>query len=493
MLGNKKTLETNNQGVVPNFPVSIKINKDEVTQTFIEYIAVQHETYFHNSPDTLIGNTVPSIVYENSRFDAEHVDGILSYLIGARAHLFNSVGIFPVFNEDAFFRVAQDFVANKLLKDPRFKHLVKDTSVLVERSLIQAFPKLLRERDLEEAKRSAQDIELNQEAARILKENGITTDIFLLCYLAGIAGSKKSLLGNKTNADVAFENCTQLIIPFRKDGGHFTVAVVHCTQEGNQRCAHIKYYDSLGAGLEHQYKSQLSKFFIKMGFQKVLYSCLSQREQKEKYNCGIFAAFKAIDFANAHAGNDERLLINLDVDYRELFAYFRCRVVEMLSESGCNISLSQEFITKLKEQQSAREIREAQQALESTKNENEIDQEAQESMFSWLGSAISTYYNASTAYFSLKRKRDVAESDKIEDKQSKKESKKESDPFLGANDNRILNLHRKTFIANRYWSTPSVVIEKQNALSFSEDSIDNSAHEDGSISHLSKKQKREIQ
>ncbi|MCS5709305.1 hypothetical protein CC99x_010350 [Candidatus Berkiella cookevillensis] len=412
MLGDQKLCKSDSHDENALDKAFIAISKDEITQSYIQYIEEQHISYFHNIPGAQMGDTVPSIVTRHSRFDAEHLDGILRYLVGARAHLVNTLGIFPVFNQDAFYRLARDFVVNKILTEPRFQHLVKDTTPLVERSEVKDFPELLEERDLEEAKRSAQDREANQEAAKILKENGVGSDTLLLYYLEGIARSEKSYLGNKGNEHISFENCHQFIIPFRKDDNHYTVAVVQCTQEGEQRCAHIKYYDSLGAGLDAKYKQQLAKFFINMGFSRVLYNSLSKREQRDKYNCALFAGFKAIDIANMHVGDDERLLKNLDNDYAALFDSFRYRVVEMLTESGCNISLSPEFTRQLKATQKVCELQEECQDLKNIECGNATQSEAG-GIFSWLGSVINRYtpYFGETESSAKKRSREEFERD----------------------------------------------------------------------------------
>lgn len=424
MLGDQKLCNTGSKDENALDNAFVVINKDEITQNYIQYIQEQRISYFLNAPSAQMGDTVPSIVTRHSQFDAEHLDGILRYLVGERAHLVNTLGIFPVFNQDAFYRLAQDFVVNKILMEPRFTHLVKDTTPLVERSKVKDFPELLEARDLEEAKRSAQDREVNQEAAKILRENGITSDVLLLYYLQAIARSEQSYLGNREREDILFDRCDQFIIPFRKDGNHYTVAVVQCTQKDEQRCAHIKYYDSLGSGLEAKYKSQLAKFFLNMGFPKVLYSNLSKREQKDKCNCAIFAGFKAIDIANMHVGNDERLLKNLDVDYVALFDFFRYRAVEMLTESGCNISISNKFTQQLKKTQKINELQEEFQNLKSIECENIIQPETASGIFSWFGSVINRY----TPYFGRaesspqKRKREEFEQDNIhEDKATNKE------------------------------------------------------------------------
>ena len=420
MLGDQKlsTIGSIDENFLDN--AFIAINKDEITRSYIQYIEEQHISYFRNAPSAEMGDTVPSIVTRHSQFDAEHLDGILRYLVGARAHLVNTLGIFPVFNQDAFYRVAQDFVVNKILREPYFKHLVKDTEPLVERSEVKDFPELLEARDLEEAKRSAQDREANQEAAKILRENGITSDVLLLYYLEGIARSEQSYLGNREREDVLFDRCDQFIIPFRKDGNHYTVAVVQCTQKDEQRCAHIKYYDSLGAGLDVKYKSQLAKFFLNMGFPKVLYSNLSKREQKDKYNCAIFAGFKAIDIANMHVANNERLLENLDTDYVALFDYARCRIVEMLRESGCNISLSPEFTLLLKEKQRVRELQDECEGLKNIGSETATQSETGGGIFSWFGSVINKYtpYFGGAASSSQKRSREEFERDNMHEKKT---------------------------------------------------------------------------
>lgn len=410
---------------------SIEVTKDEVTNAYLQYLIAQHQSYFDTAPSAKRGEAAHSIVEINSRFEAEHVNGILRYMVGARPQLSNSVGIFPVFNQDAFNLVAHHLAVNKILANPDFQYLVKDTAPLIELSDCQFFPELLKERNAEEKRRNEQDKEADDIAQTTLATNGINSDMMLVWYLQAIASNSHSFLGNLANPTLTIENCSQLIIPFRKNENHYTVAVVNFISEDNNQIAKIQYYDSLGEDLDTSYKNQLAMFLMEIGFQRIDYKCVSKPEQNDKCNCAIFASFKAIDLSNENIGNTEQLLQGLDLDYSALFNYFRNRVTEMLRESGCNISLSPEMIAQIKLEQAER------------------DKPKQPGIVSWL---TGTLYNAAAALIKspMKRLAEDSESENLT-----------FDPFVM--DDVVNNVfHRRTVIAKRIYPVPSAALMDDN-------------------------------
>lgn len=356
---------------------SITVSKEEIVAAYENYLIEQGQSYLQALPGSESSDSdapVPSIVDLHSQFDAEHLEGIIRSLVAARPHLYLNVGVFPVFNVDAMQMQAKDLVVNKILADPEYQYLVKDSEPLAERSLIAHFPQLLAERDEEELLRNQQDQEVNQLAEQLLSDNEMNQEhSFFRWHLEAIAFSEHSFLGNVRNKQLLFGHCEQFIIPFRQvsdEGCHYTVAVVNCSQENGQAKAWIQYYDSCGYDLEEQYQEQLVNFFCDdMGYDEVQYDCISQRDQKDKINCSIFAGLKAIDIANENVNNDERFIKDLNArNYAERLLYFRIKIADLLSQAGYNIEIAEELTEADKRQQA----RFKQQALRTELKDKKI-------------------------------------------------------------------------------------------------------------------------
>ena len=356
---------------------SIVVSTKEIQDAYMAYLSSQFNHYFHTAMGAKPGEAAPAFVEEDSLFEAEHVDGILRYLIGKDPRLANTVGIFPTFNPDAFFRQACDTVVNKIKQDPRFKKLVKDPTPLIEVSDCAGFPDLLAQRNAEERFRDQQDNEANEHAKRILSENGITRDNLFALYLQAIVNGENTKLGNKTNPHLPLANCTQFIIPIRQNN-HYTVAVANCDVE--ESSANIEYYNSFGSDLNENDKNQLVIALCDMGFDNVEFDCVSERQQKEGdgHNCGLFAAFKGFDLAAENTGSHKRVLEGFEKEYDAFFRYLRNRATEMLRESGCNIALSEELVALIKQDQAERDSK-----------------EDKDSTLTWMYKAATSLFNSS--------------------------------------------------------------------------------------------------
>ncbi|MBN9287068.1 MAG: hypothetical protein BGO43_11835 [Gammaproteobacteria bacterium 39-13] len=198
-----------------------------------------------------------------------------------------------------------------------------------------------------------QDMAFNLEAQKLLADHNFSEDTLFKHYLDAVVDSDHHFLGNLQNRELSFydDACNQLIIPFRKNGSHYTVAVAHMYMEDKKQIAKVKYYDSMGSDLDESLQAQLVAFFEGKGFE-VEYECVSEHEQKEGYNCSIFASHKAIDMVNENEGNDERLLEDLNEDnYDQLLNYYRYVVTLKLSEMGQNVSAGKELTKDLRRRQ----------------------------------------------------------------------------------------------------------------------------------------------
>lgn len=308
----------------------IIITKSDIKAKIDKYIINQRKICFGIHPTI---QAVPSQIGENDCLDAEHVDGLLHYLVSNRNHLKNSVAIFPVYNADAIAFQAQTFVYKKLKVDLRCQHLVPSNVVLPERSTLE--PDALEERDKEERKRNAQETALRQKADEVLANNNITEEKLFQWFLEAMTESTYNLLGNR------FRNCTQCIIPIRIDNGHYTTAVTHMTGRTTNKNANITYYDSKGHELYDTYQASLCAFFTDKGYD-INYEDISENDQKyDGVNCGLFASLKSIDIANNNVGHNETLL-DLDElteeEYKQYFRTQRYQAVQILSSNGFNIS-----------------------------------------------------------------------------------------------------------------------------------------------------------
>ncbi|MCS5711204.1 hypothetical protein [Candidatus Berkiella aquae] len=416
-------LSGSSSSISEDFTPSVTISKEEITQAYLQYLIEQHQSYFHTVQGSNPGDSALAIIEADSQFEAEHVNGMLRYLIGQRPHFANQIGIFPVFNQDAFYRLAQDQLIKKMLNHPDYQYLVKDTTPLIELSDCLDFPELWEKRNTEEVHRTWQDQEAIRVAGDILDHQGTTDEVMLEWYLESIAASPLAFLGNMNQQDMAFKNCSQFIIPLRIDGVHYTVAIVDCTAEDT---AHIKYYDSMGHDLQDYLKQQLINFF-ENHFADVTYECVSKHEQKDGYNCGIFASFKAIDLININTQRSERLLPNLNTqEYHALFNYFRNQVAEMLRLSGCNIELDHKLAKMIQTEHQQREEASKKAATPSL-----------------LESFFNGFYSTATSILGI----------------HKPVQKKASTPLFDLLGDlpEHTTYHPKTSIAHRQWSAPSAL------------------------------------
>ncbi len=194
----------------------------------------------------------------------------------------------------------------------------------------------------EDHRRQTLDISLRAQATEQLVKNNITQNTYLKLFLGSMVDSRHNFLGRPQSNQLGFNNCSQMVIPFRNGGYHYTVAVVDCKGEGANRTAHIKFYDSLGHDLSTSLKNQLSQFLTERGY-KVSYECVSAHDQtKEGVNCGIFASFKAIDLLNQNAGKQDQQQYLADFgahNYLYRMNYYRYIAVLKLLSQRYNVSV----------------------------------------------------------------------------------------------------------------------------------------------------------
>lgn len=332
-------------------PVVI-IHDDEIKSSIEEFVIGQRQAYQEAMPGASDSDDAEAVSEEigvNTWLDAEHVDATIRNLVGARAHLRDTVGVLPVFNKEYVQARAQSVAYNKIIVDPRFKNLLPSKKPLPGRSTLKG--RALVARDKEEQKRNQQERALQEKADLMLEKNNFTEDKMLLLFLQSMVESDHPFLNNPQNEDLTLDECTQLIIPFRQNGCHYTVAVINFTQVDDNNVAEIKYYDSMGSDLDDSEIEQLTSFCTELGYE-VNYEALSSPIQREGWNCGIFASFKAIDIANENEENDERLLDGLDDEnYHRHFNYYRFLISMMLSDRGYNVSVTDELAFDIKVQQ----------------------------------------------------------------------------------------------------------------------------------------------
>lgn len=150
-----------------------------------------------------------------------------------------------------------------------------------------------------------------------------------------------SSLQTESLFDFSKNGSRQIIIPFSLDS-HFSVAVIYLTQGKFNKLAQIQYYNSFGIDLDIDYQVALSTYLAKRGFIPK-YENISAHEQKDKYNCGIFIIYKAIELASRNVGFKETLLPSpsLETDlYLHWFQKARRYIGHILHLQNMNICLS---------------------------------------------------------------------------------------------------------------------------------------------------------
>lgn len=299
---------------------------------------------------------VPAEIESDSWLDTQHVEGTIQSLVAEKPKLRNTVGVFPVFTIETMEHLAQDAAEIKIIQDlglPTRRTPAGDVA-LIERplpSIVGLNKKQLAAREKELNKRNKEAQERREQASEILAENDMTTNELFQLFLEAMADSEHAFLGNPKTPNLRFDDCTQFIIPIRKNANHYTTAVVHLYEEEDTWIADIKYYDSMGGEMDDNLQAQLIAFFTSRGYEPQ-YKCVSESDQKEGHNCSIFASFKSIDIANENIGEEDRLLDKLtDDNYEQRMNYYRYIVTLKLKEMGQNVSASEGLTEDIVQQQ----------------------------------------------------------------------------------------------------------------------------------------------
>lgn len=141
--------------------------------------------------------------------------------------------------------------------------------------------------------------------------------------------------------DFSKSKTRHIIIPINIDS-HFSVAVIHLSQGKYQKLAHIQYYNSFGSELDGTYQAALKTFFSKRGCIPK-YENVSNHEQKDMYNCGIFAIYKAIELASENAGYKISLLPASEIESKDYLRWFfeaRTFIASILHQQNINVCLA---------------------------------------------------------------------------------------------------------------------------------------------------------
>lgn len=301
------------------------------------------------------GSEVPDEISTNNWLEWQHVYGLIPILVGERAHLRDVVGVFPPFTSNRVNALLEDAAELKIIQDQGLKtRVTPDGDVtLLEKEIPSskdlkrkqvAYYKGLRTKRNNEAKQR------REQAKALLAENNLGEDHSLLAYLEAIGESKEHFLGNPKNKNLTINDCEQIIIPFHYHDNHYTVAVIHFTEEDGNHIAQIKYYDSMGTDLRDSFKNQLIAYCQSLGFE-AKYECVSKRDQQDAVHCSIFASFKSIDIANENIGNeeDERFLDKLTADnYYQFLNMLRYIACLKLKQQGQNVQPSEALIKAFK-------------------------------------------------------------------------------------------------------------------------------------------------
>lgn len=326
------------------------LTTEQVTLKFAKYVLEQRRAYRFlpgaeqkvEKPSEIwqkATSVAPEPMSVNNQLDAEHLDVLYRTMIAGSPQLKN-VGIFPIFHQEGFYPVAQAMAYHTVKNDPQFRHMIPDTTPLPERSSLFHDPAALQRRDNEEKKRTSQERALNREADRVLSQRKIN---IYHCFLKMAELKNSTLLGHPNHTHISFEQCEQIVFPFRINNNHYTIAVVKLEHQDIKQ-AKIQYYDSLGANrqMDEKWRAELFAFFHSKGFIPS-YSCISAHDQRADNNCAIFALFKGLDVLNQNIGHPECRLANCVNDYEDIMKGFRVVLAEILITQGFNISIDKEL------------------------------------------------------------------------------------------------------------------------------------------------------
>ncbi|MBS0286284.1 MAG: hypothetical protein JSR17_03260 [Proteobacteria bacterium] len=299
------------------------------------------------------GTEVPDEISTNNWLEWQHVYGLIPALVAQRPHLRNVVGVFPAFTLNRVNGLIEDAAETKIIDNLGLKtRVTPDGDVTLLEKEIPS-DKGLTKKQLAywkgvRTKRNKDAKERREQAKALLVQSSLGENESFLLYLEAIGESKEHFLGNPQNRNLTIDNCEQLIIPFHYHDNHYTVAVVHFTEEDDKDIAQIKYYDSMGSDLNDSLKKQLITYCENLGFE-AKYECVSKHDQKDGVHCSIFSSFKAIDVANENAGDDERFLDKLtDDNYNAIIYMLRYLVSLKLKQSGQNVTPSDDLVSELK-------------------------------------------------------------------------------------------------------------------------------------------------
>ncbi len=299
------------------------------------------------------GTEAPEEIGTSNWLEWQHVYGLLPSLVAERKHLFDSVGIFPAFSATRMNELLQNEAELVIIKNLGLPTRVTPNgdTVLIEKafkddSKLTAKERAAKKRELAKINREAR--QRRQQAAELLENSNLGENNAFTLYLEAIGESKENFLGNPKKPDLSLDECQQFIIPFHYQNNHYTVAVVHFVRSNKQMVADIKYYDSIGSDLDDSLKTQLIAYCESLGF-KARYTCASKPDQKEGYNCSMFASFKAIDICNSNFKHPERFLSDLtSVNYDQVLIMLRYTASLMIKAFGQNVKPSSELAGDLK-------------------------------------------------------------------------------------------------------------------------------------------------
>jgi hypothetical protein len=143
----------------------------------------------------------------------------------------------------------------------------------------------------------------------------------------------------------------QWIIPVRINQNHYTVLVIHFM---NEQQVSVKYYNSSGSDLAKDTFTAMAAYFQPHN-KTINYQCVSKHDQKDGYNCGVFAFYNAIKIACENLNCENPLLKMLPnealsdltkAEYNEIFRRARLQIVDILKRVGHNVSATPDLLVE---------------------------------------------------------------------------------------------------------------------------------------------------
>ncbi len=306
------------------------ISSEELGQILLEHINGQYDGFLPefsvsgnlNHFDRSSSDAIQSSVEElesDSWLDVELVYFAIRKLLQEDQRIPHAVHVIPTLCPNEFERSIQTLVHDKIVAE---KEKYEDIILLREKDCDDDDPV-----HAENRKRTGL---IKAKIEEILFNNNLDSDAFIKIFLQKIM--------NEQGVDFAKDQ--QIVIPIRVGSNHFTVAVVHISDQK----ATISYKDSFNSQCPDSIRQPIVDFFKQqLGADNVSFNNIkvtSQQKQRNGYDCGVFAILNGLDMVRQNAGLAKFLPDSITPEYLLMYRGFLFCLYESL---GLKIKLELGF------------------------------------------------------------------------------------------------------------------------------------------------------